>query len=57
MGLINMIQYFLNTLPIIVALVLYFVRLEVKLAVMSRDIQWIKTTLDPCRPQSHNPTD
>lgn len=41
-----MLQYLLNVLPVLVALIAYFVRLEVKLAVIKRDLCWIKKRLE-----------
>lgn len=52
-----MIDYLLRSLPIVVALVIYFVRLEVKIATIQRDICWIKKAITPCQPRSANPTE
>jgi len=38
-----MLDYIFQAWPILLALVIYFVRLETKLAVIIRDIEWIKT--------------
>jgi len=41
-----MIDYLLKALPILAALILYFVRLEVTLAVIKKDLCWIKKRLE-----------
>lgn len=41
-----MIDYLLQSLPFVLVLVVYFVRLEVRLAKMSRDICWIKKVME-----------
>jgi len=51
-----MIEYFINALPILAALLLYFVRLEVKLAEMSTDLTWIKKFIGSCQPHSDHDT-
>jgi len=43
-----MIDYFFQALPVLAALLIYFVRLEIKLATIQRDICWIKKALDKC---------
>ncbi|MBA7493990.1 hypothetical protein ES702_04556 [subsurface metagenome] len=44
-----MIDYLIKALPILAALIVYFVRLEVKLAVITRDLCWIKKRLQNLR--------
>ena len=44
-----MLDYILKALPILAALIIYFVRLEVKLAVITRDLCWIKKRLQDLR--------
>jgi len=50
-----MIDYILQILPVLAALFVYFVRLEVKLAAMQRDICWIKKGITPCPPHLADP--
>lgn len=40
-----MIDYFIQALPIIVVLLIYFVRIETRFARLANDISWIKVTL------------
>lgn len=40
-----MIDYFLQALPILAVLVLYFVRVEIRFAKLINDISWIKLSL------------
>ena len=47
-----MFDYLIQTAPFVGALVIYFVRLEVKLAVITRDLCWIKKYLNACQPPS-----
>lgn len=47
-----MVDYLLHSLPVVAALVVYFVRVEVKLAVMQRDLCWIKESIRACPPTS-----
>lgn len=46
----NTLNYILQIIPVMAALIIYFVRLEIKLAVMARDIVWIKKNIESCRP-------
>jgi len=41
-----MFDYILKTIPFLAALIIYFVRLEVKLACIKRDLCWIKKRLE-----------
>lgn len=51
-----MIDYLIQILPFLAALVIYFVRLEVKLATLQRDVCWIKKAITPCPPLSEDTT-
>lgn len=54
------ISYFVdllvNVFPLMVILIIYFVRLERKLSRMSTDIEWIKKFIIPCLPTSEKDT-
>lgn len=41
-----MFDYIIKSLPVLAALIIYFVRLEVKLAVIKKDLCWIKKRLE-----------
>ena len=43
-----MTDYLLKNLPAIVLIVVYFVRLEVKIAKIQQDICWIKKNINKC---------
>ncbi len=45
-----MIDYLLQSLPFVLALIIYFARLEIRLAKISTDICWIKKELEICPP-------
>lgn len=45
-----MVDYLTAIGPIIIALIIYFVRLESRLAKMSNDLCWIKKELLKCPP-------
>jgi len=47
-----MFEYLSIIVPFVVALVIYFVRLESRLAKISADISWIKRSIELCRPTS-----
>lgn len=47
-----MLDYFVNALPVLAALLIYFVRLEVKLAEIRTDVNWIKKFVGSCQPLS-----
>lgn len=51
-----MIDYVLRSIPILIALIVYFVRLEVKLATIQRDMCWIKKRMEQCQQPSVEPT-
>lgn len=44
-----MLDYLLQSWPILAGLMIYFVRLETKLATMSTDISWIKKNTTQCQ--------
>lgn len=44
-----MVDYFINALPILAALLVYFVRLEVKLAEIRTDLTWVKKYVGSCQ--------
>jgi len=45
-----MIDYLTNIAPIIIALIIYFMRLETRIAEILNDLCWIKKELAKCRP-------
>lgn len=51
-----MIDYILHAIPLAVALAIYFVRVEVRLATIQRDMCWIKKRLIQCPQRSEDPT-
>jgi len=52
-----MVDYFVNALPVLIALLIYFVRLEVKLAEIRTDLVWIKKFIRSCQqPSDQNTT-
>ena len=53
----EIIKEFLNLLPLIVALIIWAVRLEIKIATITNDLQWIKKALNEWPPSSDDPTD
>jgi len=44
-----MLEYILHSLPLVAALVVWAVRLEIKIAKIQTDICWIKKELPACR--------
>ncbi|MBA7495900.1 hypothetical protein ES702_06496 [subsurface metagenome] len=42
--------YLIQLIPVLALLIVYFVRLEIRLAKMSRDICWIKKMIAVCQP-------
>lgn len=52
----NYLQYVLNSLPLICALVIWAVHLEKKITRIETDITWLKKELPGCLPTSENPT-
>jgi len=51
-----MIEYFLHSLPLVVALFIWAVRLETKIARLQTDIAWLKKELPGCQPTLEDPT-
>jgi len=51
-----LIDYFIKSLPILAALLVYFVRLEVKLAEIRTDLTWIKKFIRSCQQPSDHDT-
>lgn len=45
-----MLEYFAILTPVILALIIYFVRLESRLAKITTDVCWIKKELQKCQP-------
>lgn len=52
----NYLQYIINSIPLVVALVIWAVHLEKKITRIETDISWLKKELPGCRPTSENPT-
>jgi len=50
------LQYAINSIPLIVALVIWAVHLEKKITRIETDISWLKKELPTCRPNSADPT-
>lgn len=50
------LQVIINNLPLIVALVIWAVRLEKKITKIETDIAWIKKEFPTCRQTSADPT-
>lgn len=55
-SLINIVEYILQSLPIIVALIIWAVRLEKKITRIETDISWIKKELPACQQTLEDPT-
>lgn len=51
-----MLDYLLHSLPLVGALIVWAVHLEVKIARIQTDIDWLKLELPACRPTSEDPT-
>lgn len=51
-----MINYLLNSLPLVAALIIWAVRLEIKIAKIQTDITWLKQELPQCPPTSDDRT-
>lgn len=49
-----MIDYLFAAGPVLIALIIYFVRLEIRLTKICRDLGWIKREMRICRPGSEN---
>ena len=52
----NYLQYLLNSIPLVIALVIWAVSLEKKITRIETDIAWLKKELPTCRPTSEGPT-
>lgn len=48
--------YLYRSLPLIVALIVWAIRLEVRMATITNDLKWIKRELNQSLPNSENPT-
>jgi hypothetical protein len=48
------IDTLIQIVPILVVLIAYYVRLEIRLAKMCESLKWIKRELMVCRPHSGN---
>jgi len=51
-----MIDYLIQSMPLILALIIWAIRLEVKIASIQTDISWLKKELPACRPTSEDHT-
>lgn len=51
-----MLNYFLNSLPLVAALIIWAARLEIKIAKIQTDIVWLKKELPHCRQTSEDHT-
>jgi len=51
-----MLEYFVNSIPLVIALVIWAIRLEVRIAKIQTDISWLKKELPACRQTSEDPT-
>lgn len=51
-----MLDYLLHSLPLVGALIIWAARLEIKIARIQTDIDWLKKELPACQPTSENPT-
>lgn len=51
-----MLDYILHSLPLVAALILWAVHLEVKIAKIQTDIAWLKKEIPACRQTSDDPT-
>lgn len=49
-----MLDYFAHIAPIVVALIVYFVRLESRMAKICQDLCWIKKVMEKCQRPSEN---
>jgi len=45
-----MIEYLAVLAPVVIGLIIYFSRLEARIAKIMTDICWIKKELKPCQP-------
>lgn len=51
-----MLDYFFHSLPLVAALFIWAVRLEIKIARLQTDMTWIKKELPLCPPTLEDPT-
>lgn len=51
-----MIEYFINSIPLVLALIVWAIRLEIKIAQIQTDISWLKKELPACQPTSEDHT-
>lgn len=52
----SVLNYLLHSIPLIIALILWAVRLEKKITRVETDISWIRETWPKCPPSSVKPT-
>lgn len=50
-----MLDYILHSLPLVAALIVWAVRMEIKIAKIQVDITWLKKELPLCRQTSEDP--
>lgn len=50
----DMKDYLVALVPVMIMLVVYFIRLESRMAKICQDLHWIKRELRICRPPSEN---
>lgn len=48
------IEYFIQIAPVLVIIIIYFVRLEIRLAKICESLKWIRRELNICRPPLDN---
>lgn len=49
-----MVEYLTILMPVLLGLMVYFIRLEGRIAKIMTDLCWIKKELEPCQPNSEN---
>lgn len=52
----DFLQHILNNIPLILALIIWGVRLEKSITRIETDIAWLKKELPTCQPNSADPT-
>jgi len=52
---VKILEYLTQSIPLIIALVIWAVHLEVKIARIQTDITWLKKELPGCLPPSDEP--
>ena len=52
----SVINYLLHSIPLIIALLIWAVRLEKKITKVETDITWIREMIPKCQPTSAKPT-